>query len=86
MRGATNLVNVEVTSEGALVYQLDHGKLRAVRNREGRYLLRTNLAAHDPEPSPDVAPLLEQLNLGSPAASIKDPDTQLLKRPRSPDF
>jgi len=48
-RGATNLVTVEVTSDGALVYRLDRDKLRAVRSREGRYLLRTNLAADDPE-------------------------------------
>jgi len=48
-RRATNLVTVEVTSDGALVYQLDRDKLRAVRSREGRYLLRTNLAADDPE-------------------------------------
>lgn len=48
-RGATNLVTVEVTAEGTLVYQLDREKLRAVRSREGRYLLRTNLAADDPE-------------------------------------
>jgi transposase len=31
-----------------LVYRLDRGKLRQVRRREGRYLLRTNLVAHDP--------------------------------------
>jgi transposase len=29
-------------------YQLDRNKLRQVRRREGRYLLRTNLAEHDP--------------------------------------
>jgi hypothetical protein len=48
-RGATSLVTAEVASDGALVYQLDRDKLRAVRRREGRYLLRTNLAADDPE-------------------------------------
>ena len=48
-RIATSLVSVEVTSDGSLVYQLDHEQLRAVRGREGRYLLRTNLAADDPE-------------------------------------
>jgi len=48
-RIATNLVSVEVTSDGSLVYQLDRNQLRAVRGREGRYLLRTNLAADDPE-------------------------------------
>lgn len=48
-RIATSLVSVEVTSDGSLVYQLDRDQLRAVRGREGRYLLRTNLAADDPE-------------------------------------
>ena len=47
-RVATSLVTVEVAGDGALVYQLDRDKLRAVRTREGRYLLRTNLAADDP--------------------------------------
>lgn len=31
-----------------LAYRLDRDKLRQVRRREGRYLLRTNLTAHDP--------------------------------------
>lgn len=48
-RIATSLVTVEVTSAGALVYQLNRDTLRTVRQREGRYLLRTNLAADDPE-------------------------------------
>ena len=48
-RIATGLVTVEVTSDGALTYRLDRDRLRAVRGREGRYLLRTNLAADDPE-------------------------------------
>lgn len=48
-RIATSLVSVEVTSDGSLVYHLDREQLRAVRGREGRYLLRTNLAANDPE-------------------------------------
>jgi Transposase DDE domain len=48
-RVATSLVTVAVASDGALLYQLDRDKLRAVRAREGRYLLRTNLAADDPE-------------------------------------
>jgi hypothetical protein len=48
-RVAASLVSVEVASDGALVYQLDCEQLRAVRAREGRYLLRTNLAADDPE-------------------------------------
>jgi len=48
-RIATSLVAVEVDAEGALTYKLDRAKLLAVRAREGRYLLRTNLAADDPE-------------------------------------
>ncbi|MDO8545053.1 MAG: IS1634 family transposase [Opitutaceae bacterium] len=46
---ATSLVTIEITADGALSYQLKRDKLRAVRSREGRYLLRTNLAADDPE-------------------------------------
>ena len=38
-----------MSAEGALTYQLDRDKLRQVRQREGRYLLRTNLDATDPE-------------------------------------
>ena len=48
-RLATSLVTVEVASDGALTYRLDRARLRAARAREGRYLLRTNLAADDPE-------------------------------------
>ena len=48
-RSATNLVRVEVASDGALTYHLLRDELRAVRGREGRYLLRTNLTADDPE-------------------------------------
>ncbi len=48
-RIATSLVKLEVAADGALTYQLDKAKLLAVRAREGRYLLRTNLTADDPE-------------------------------------
>lgn len=48
-RGATSLVQVEVATDGALTYRLERAKLRAVCGREGRYLLRTNLSADDPE-------------------------------------
>jgi len=48
-RIATRLVTVEVASDGTLAYQLNRDELRTVREREGRYLLRTNLAADDPE-------------------------------------
>lgn len=46
---AAGLVRASVSAGGALTYQLDRDKLRRVRQREGRYLLRTNLAATDPE-------------------------------------
>ncbi|HEX7507382.1 MAG TPA: IS1634 family transposase, partial [Polyangia bacterium] len=39
-RIATSLVTVEVAADGTLGYALDRAKLRAVRGREGRYLLR----------------------------------------------
>jgi hypothetical protein len=48
-RLVTSLVTFEVAGDGTLTYQLDRDKLRVVRGREGRYLLRTNLAADDPE-------------------------------------
>jgi hypothetical protein len=47
-RVATGLVHAEVSAEGRLSYQLDRAALRAVRQREGRYLLRTNMTADDP--------------------------------------
>jgi len=46
---AAALVRVSVSAAGVLTYQLDRAKLRHVRQREGRYLLRTNLDAADPE-------------------------------------
>ena len=48
-RIATSLVTLTVADDGALTYQFNRDQLRAVRAREGRYLLRTNLAADDPE-------------------------------------
>jgi hypothetical protein len=48
-RVVTSVVKVEVAADGALSYHLDKEKLWQVREREGRYLLRTNLAADDPE-------------------------------------
>lgn len=48
-RIAKSLVTVEVADDGALTYQLNRDKLRTVCEREGRYLLRTNLTADDPE-------------------------------------
>jgi hypothetical protein len=43
-----HLVEVDVSPEGVLTYQLLRDKLRIARRREGRYLLRTNLSADDP--------------------------------------
>lgn len=48
-RLAASLVHVEVAADGRLSYQLDRTKLSLARRREGRYLLRTNLADHDPD-------------------------------------
>ena len=50
---AANLVRVslpkEVATTASLEFRLDRAKLRQVRRREGRYLLRTNLTAQQPE-------------------------------------
>ncbi len=48
-RQAGQLVAVSVADDGTLTYSLQREKLRQVRQREGRYLLRTNLEATDPE-------------------------------------
>jgi len=48
-RGAAGLVSVVVSPAGRLIFHLERAKLRTVRGREGRYLLRTNLSADDPE-------------------------------------
>jgi hypothetical protein len=48
-RVVTGLVRVTVSADGSLTFHLDRAKLRTVRGREGRYLLRTNLSADDPE-------------------------------------
>jgi hypothetical protein len=48
-RQVAGLVEVRVSAEGALSFRLDRDRLRTVRRREGRYLLRTNLSAEDPE-------------------------------------
>lgn len=48
-RVASGLVKTTVTADGQLTYTLDRAKLRTVRGREGRYLLRTNLSAENPE-------------------------------------
>ena len=46
---AWRLVVVDVSAEGErLSYRLDRAKLRSARLREGRYLLRTNLAQENP--------------------------------------
>jgi transposase len=48
-RVAAGLVQFAVSAEGKLTFALDRKKLRTVRCREGRYLLRTNLSADNPE-------------------------------------
>jgi transposase len=50
---AASLVKVtwprEASSTASLEFSLDRVKLRRVRRKEGRYLLRTNLTAHEPD-------------------------------------
>jgi len=48
-RVVAGLVKVTVSPAGQLTFALDRAKLRTARRREGRYLLRTNLSADDPE-------------------------------------
>lgn len=48
-RVVTSIVWTIVSDNSILTYGLDREKLRSVRRREGRYLLRTNLGADDPE-------------------------------------
>ena len=48
-RVVAGLVKTIVSNEGQLTFSLDRAKLRIVRQREGRYLLRTNLSADNPE-------------------------------------
>lgn len=45
---AWRLVQVDVGEDGTLTYSLRKDKLREITRREGRYLLRANLTAHDP--------------------------------------
>jgi hypothetical protein len=47
-RIVAGLVEIDVSAEGVLRYRLEGQKLRAARQREGKYLLRTNLTADDP--------------------------------------
>lgn len=48
-RAVAKLVTVEVDEGGRLTRRLDLGQLRTARRREGRYLLRTNLADTEPD-------------------------------------
>ena len=48
-RAVAALVPTAVDAAGRLTFHLDRPKLRTVRRREGRYLLRTNLSADNPE-------------------------------------
>lgn len=47
-RGVAGLVRTTVDGAGELTFTLDRKKLRDLRQREGRYLLRTNLSADNP--------------------------------------
>jgi len=42
------VVQVRISPQGGLEFTLDRKRLKEVRNREGRYLLRTNLGSEDP--------------------------------------
>lgn len=44
-----SVVRVKVGGDGELEFSLDRKRLRTIRNREGRYLLRTNLGGEEPE-------------------------------------
>ena len=48
-RVVARLVKTTVSAQGKLTFTLDRARLRTARNREGRYLLRTNLSADNPE-------------------------------------
>jgi hypothetical protein len=48
-RVVAGLVKTTVDTEGKLAFSLDRKKLRSARKREGRYLLRSNLSADNPE-------------------------------------
>jgi transposase len=48
-RVVVGLVEVIVAEDGTLTFKLNRAQLQVVRQREGRYLLRTNLSAEDPE-------------------------------------
>jgi len=48
-RAVAALVPAEVDTAGQLTFRLDRARLRTMRGREGRYLLRTNLSADNPE-------------------------------------
>ena len=48
-RAVAALVQTDVSAGGQLTFTLDRARLRTVRRREGRYLLRTNLSADNPE-------------------------------------
>lgn len=48
-RAVSTLVKTTVDTAGQLIFTLKRDRLRGVRRREGRYLLRTNLSADNPE-------------------------------------
>ena len=75
-RTAWRLIAIEVAANSAeFSYRLDRKKLRKRRQREGRYLLRTNLTEHDPA---KLWSYYLQLVVGG--RSVQEPQ----KRPRHP--
>jgi len=55
------LVKIEVTQHGELSFYLRKDKLRAIRQREGRYLLRSNLGSENPAQLWQLYVLLTQI-------------------------
>jgi transposase len=55
------LIEINVTKNGALSFQLRKDQLRQARRREGRYLLRSNLSGEDPSKLWQLYILLTQI-------------------------
>src|SRR6201993_1455416 len=58
---AWRLVKIEVSPDGKLSYSLRKDKLREIRQREGRYLLRSNLGSENPAQLWQLYVLLTQI-------------------------
>jgi hypothetical protein len=55
------LVKIEVSQDGELSFSLRKDKLRQIRQREGRYLLRSNLGSENPAQLWQLYVLLTQI-------------------------